>query len=1063
MEERNFVHLHVHTEYSLLDGACRLEPLIQRAKDMNMTSLAITDHGVMYGAVAFYKLAHKHGIKPIMGCEIYVAPRSLYQKEPRIDDANYHLVLLAENNQGYRNLLRLISIASVEGLYYKPRVDLDCLKKYSRGLIALSGCLAGQIPQLILKGQMEEAEKQALSLQNVFGKDNFFLEIQEHGIEEQKRVNSQLVKISKRTGISLVATNDTHYINKEDAQVHDVLLCIQTGKKVSDTDRMTFNSHEFYLKSPEEMNQLFSALPESLENTVRIAERCQIELDFNHMHLPAFPIPKGYDDQSYLRELCWKGLAERYAAITPEIRERYEYELGIIEKMGYASYFLIVWDFIAFARSQNIPVGPGRGSAAGSLAAYALRITDIDPMKYHLLFERFLNPDRVTMPDIDVDFCYDRRDEVIQYVTEKYGQENVAQIITFGTMAARGAIRDIGRALDMPYVQVDQIAKLIPGELGITLDKALQTSIELRNKYEKHPDVKKLIDLAKSVEGMPRHASIHAAGVLIAKENIVNYVPLQKTPDGSVITQFTMDKLEELGLLKMDFLGLRTLTVIHNALKIIAKTHWRTVDIYDISLDDAKTYEMLSQGNTIGVFQLESDGMRKLIRDLKPSNLEHLTALLALYRPGPLGSGMVDDFIKGKNGEKEIEYLHPSLKPVLQDTFGVILYQEQVMRIASVLAGFTLGQADLLRRAMGKKKPEVIAGLRQKFIEGAQARNVSKDLAGHVFDLMAHFAGYGFNKSHSCAYAMVSYQTAYLKAHYPLEYMASLLTSVMDHTEKVAFYVEECRQMGIAILPPDINESLINFTVAAESIRFGLAAIKNVGKNAVEEMIVARHKEGKFISLETFCQRVDSRLVNTRTVESLIRAGAFESVHTSRSYLLSEMEYAFALAEKKQQELRSGQVSLFDIMEEEVPDIDSSSRPKGVVREFSFREILEMEKELMGLYISGNPLDPYRQILHENVRVTTLEVKNLQNDVMTIIGGMIASIKEIMTKKGKTMAFMTIEDFVDSVEVIVFPRVYSYYRERLKEGAVLLIAGHTSEQNDEVKVIGERIKVLNVN
>lgn len=1062
MKECNFVHLHVHTEYSLLDGACRLEPLIQRAKELNMSSLAITDHGVMYGAVEFYKLAHKYGVKPIIGCEIYVAPRSLYRKEARIDDANYHLVLLAENNEGYRNLLHLVSIASVEGFYYKPRVDMECLKKYSKGLIALSGCLAGQISQLILQGQLEKAEKQALRLQSVFGKDNFYLEIQDHHIEDQKRVNAQMIKISRKIGIPLVATNDIHYINKADAQVHDILLCIQTGKKVSDADRMTFSGREFYLKSPQEMNQLFSTLPETLENTVKIAGRCQVEMDFSHMHLPSFSVPEGYDDQAYLRELCWRGLKERYAAITPDIKTRCEYELGIIKKMGYASYFLIVWDFIAFARRQGIPVGPGRGSAAGSLVAYALRITDIDPLKYHLLFERFLNPERVTMPDIDVDFCYDRRDEVIEYVTEKYGQENVAQIITFGTMAARGAIRDIGRALDMPYGQVDQIAKLIPRELGITLDKALQTSKELRNNYEEHPDVKKLIDLAKSVEGMPRHASIHAAGVVIAKENIVNYVPLQKTPDGAVITQFTMDKLEELGLLKMDFLALRTLTVINNALKIIAKTQQQTVNVYDISLDDDQTYEMLSQGDTIGVFQLESDGMRKLIRDLKPDNLEHLTALLALYRPGPLGSGMVDDFVKGKNGEQEITYLHPSLKPILQDTFGVILYQEQVMRIASVLAGFTLGQADLLRRAMGKKKPEVIAGLRQEFLEGAQERSVAKDLAGHVFDLMEHFAGYGFNKSHSCAYAMVSYQTAYLKAHYPLEYMAALLTSVMDHTEKVAFYIEECRQMGITILPPDINESLINFTVAGGSIRFGLAAIKNVGKNAVEGIIAARHKEGKFISLEVFCQRVDSRLVNTRTVESLIRAGAFESVHHSRSYLLSQMEYAFALAEKKQQELRSGQASLFDIMEEQVSDTYSPSRPKGTVREFSFQEILQMEKELMGLYISGNPLDPYRQILHDNVRATALEVKNLQNDVMTIIGGMITSIKEIMTKQGRTMAFMTVEDFLGPVEVIVFPRIYSYYRERLKEGAVLLVAGHTSEQNDEMKIIGERIKVLSI-
>ena len=887
----DFVHLHVHSEYSLLDGAGRIGDLVHRAQEAGMPAVALTDHGNMYGAVEFYKQAKKCGIKPVIGCEVYIAPRSRFDKAAVEGESYYHLVLLAETQAGYCQLVELVSRAYTEGFYYKPRIDKELLLAHHEGLIGLSACIAGEVPSLILKGDMAGAEAVAREYSEIFGPDNFFIEIQDHGIPEQQESNPKLIELARKLGIGLVATNDIHYIDRADADAHDVLLCIQTGKCVEDVGRMKFPSPEFYLKTGDEMSELFSAYPDALANTCRIAERCQVDFEFGNLHLPDFPVPEGTTADDYLRELCEAALPVRYPEAGPVERERLDYELSVIQSMGFSSYFLIVWDFVRFARESRIPVGPGRGSAAGSIVAYLLVITNIDPLKYGLLFERFLNPERVTMPDIDIDFCYVRRGKIIEYVAARYGADHVAQIITFGTMAARAAIRDVGRALNVSFGEVDRIAKLVPTVLNITLKEALAMSQEMKGLYEKDPTARKILDLAMTLEGLPRHASTHAAGLVIAKDSLNCQVPVQSSADGFITTQFDKDCIEEIGFLKMDLLGLRTLTVIGDAVDMIRQHRGLDIDMEKIPLDDAAACEMLTRGETVGVFQMESGGMTNLVRELRPRHFEDLIPLVALYRPGPLNSGMVEDFVRGRHGTKKAVYQHPMLEPILRDTFGVILYQEQVMQIASTMGGFTLGQADLLRRAMGKKKHEVLAAQRERFLAGASERGVTPTVANEVFSLMEKFADYGFNKSHSAAYALVAYQTAYLKAHYPEEFMAAMLTSVMSDSDRVGYFIEECRKHGIRILPPDINRSGLSFSVEANAIRFGLAGVKNVGEGAIDSILKGR-AEGDFKSLVDFCERIDMRLVNKRVIESLIKCGAFDSTGWRRSQLLAVSEQA---------------------------------------------------------------------------------------------------------------------------------------------------------------------------
>lgn len=1055
-EKNLFVHLHLHTEYSLLDGAARIKNAVNRARELEMPALAITDHGVMYGVVDFYKTCRDSGIKPILGCEVYVAPRSMDDRTPKVDDSPYHLVLLAENGEGYRNLLSLVSEGFTRGFYYKPRVDKEALARYSRGLIALSGCVAGEVAAKILAGQNEQAREAAASYRDIFGPGNFFLELQDHGFEEQRKANRELLNIHKELAIPLVVTNDVHYVRREDAENHDVLLAIQTGKSVDDPDRMKFQSEELYLKSLEEINLLFGEVPQAIRNTVEIADRCNVELEFGKYFLPDYAVPEGYNAATYLTELCYGGVRKIYGGLDDEVRQRLEYELGVIKQMGYAAYFLIVWDFIHFARQNGIPVGPGRGSAAGSLVAYSLGITNIDPLKYGLLFERFLNPERVSMPDIDIDFCYERRGEVIDYVVRKYGADRVAQIITFGTMAARAAIRDVGRALGMPYGDVDRVAKLVPAELNVTIEKALNGAPELKELYDQRPEVKKLIDTAAALEGMPRHASTHAAGVVITKEPLTHYIPLYKSGTGPLTTQFSMGTVEELGLLKMDLLGLRTLTVISDAVCLIAESTGKEPEIDRIPIDDRKTYEMLSRGETAGVFQLESSGMRNILRELKPEVFEDIVALVALYRPGPLGSGMVEDFIKNKHGIKQVKYLHSKLEPILKDTYGVILYQEQVMRIASDLAGFTLGEADLLRRAMGKKKPEIIAGLRAQFAKGAQNNGINEKIAGQIFELIEFFAGYGFNKSHSAAYALVSYQTAYLKANYTLQYMAALLTSVRDNTDKVAAYIEECRRLEIEVLPPDVNESRESFTVAGSKIRFGLAAVKNVGLGAVESIIQVREKDGPYSGYADFCRRLDTRVINKRVLESLIKCGAFDSMGHYRAQLMATVDTSLGLAQQSQRERENGQLSLLDFFGEGARESASINLPE--VGEYPEEQLLALEKETLGLYISGHPLSRYRNELNHLTTVNVVEIPELAEDVEVVLGGLLTGAKKINTRKGDIMAFLTLEDLTGTVEIVVFPRCYHHYRPLIRVDEVVLVRGRTSKNDDEEKkVIAEEI------
>lgn len=1050
-----FVHLHVHTEYSLLDGAIRIDELLSKIKSYGMDAVAITDHGVMYGTVDFYKKAKELGIKPILGCEVYVAPGSRFEKVAvKGSEPAFHLVLLAKDKEGYQNLTELVSRAFLEGFYYKPRVDKQLLREYSQGLIALSACLAGEVPRSILNGEIKEAEKIALEYREIFGADNFFLEIQDNQIPEQESVNQALIEIAQRHRIPLVATNDCHYLEKTDAQVHDVVLAIQTATTLDDPKRLRFPTQEFYVKSPEEMEKSFAHVPSALENTLLIAERCNVELELGRILLPEFTVPEGFTPSTYLAHLCEEGLEKRYGKPIPaRIKEQVEYELKVISDMGYAAYFLIVWDFVSHARKKGIMVGPGRGSAAGSLVSYALGITNIDPLKYGLLFERFLNPERISMPDIDIDFCFERRNEVIEYVTSRYGKTNVAQIITFGRMMARQAVRDVGRALGWSYGEVDKIAKLIPSTPGVTLEKALNANPQLQALAEQNKDVNLLLSLAQRIEGMCRHASVHAAGVVISNQPLMSYVPLQKMNEGEIVTQFDMDALQDLGLLKMDFLGLRTLTVIERALKIIKNTHQVEIDLDQIPLDDHETYHLLSKGETVGVFQLESAGMKELLKRLKPEGIEDLIAILALYRPGPLGSGMIDDFIERKHGKVQVTYPHPVLEPILRETYGVIVYQEQVMRIASEFAGFTLGQADILRRAMGKKKPEVMREQREKFIQGAVERGHDPNLAGEIFDLIEYFAGYGFNKSHSAAYALISYQTAYLKAHYPTEYLAACLTSIASDSEKVAKFIGECKRLGIQILPPDINESLANFTVVGEGkIRFGLAAVKNVGEGAIEE-ILARRRESRFRNIFDLAERVDLRVVNKRVFESLIKAGAFDGIHPNRAQLLTSLE-EILISFSKRKKTKTSQISLFggqNSLSEAYPELKE-------VQELPRQELLNMEKEMLGFYVSDHPL---RDITFRYPQIITIpigRIGNIKQVVRIKILGVVSAFRKIVTKTGGEMYFVSLEDETGTVEIVFFPSFREELQPYLSTGKVLGVLGRIDLlDSGENKVIAEAI------
>lgn len=1052
IEPADFVHLHVHTEYSLLDGASRIPDLIAEAKRLGMKAIAITDHGAMYGVVNFYKEAKKAGIRPIIGCEVYLAPASRHDAFEVNGVRYYHLILLAENEEGYRNLVKLVSLANIEGMYYKPRVDKELLRQYHQGLICLSACIAGEIPRAIIQDNMERADALTQEYISIFGRDNFFLEIQDHGMPEEKKAVAGLVQLAHKYALGLVATNDLHYVRREDSEFHDVLLCIQTGTTMDDPSRMRFSSDNFYLKSAEEMQVLFAAYPEAITNTVRIAERCKVDFVFGQHYLPNFPLPEGMTDEMYLRQLCEEKLHTRYESVTDAVRSRLEYELGIIHRMGFDSYFLIVWDFISYARSQSIAVGPGRGSAAGSIVAYILGITDIDPLKYALLFERFLNPERVSMPDIDVDFCYIRRREVIEYVKKRYGDDHVAQIVTFGTMLARGAVRDVGRVLNLPYSDVDRVAKTIPMELGMTLDKALKESADFRQIYEENATSKRLVDLARKIEGLPRQSSTHAAGVVIAREPLTHYMPVQIS-DGTLVTQYDKDLVEELGLLKMDFLGLRTLTVIGDTLLNLKKSQGIDLPVSDIPLQDDETAKVLCEGQTGAVFQMESAGMTALVKDLQPEGFEDLIPLVALYRPGPLGSGMVQDFINGRHGKKTVTYLHPLLEPILRETFGVVLYQEQVMQIVQVLAGFTLGQADLLRRAMGHKQPELLMKQKESFLQGAQAQDIEPDLANKIFELLTHFANYGFNKSHSAAYALVAWRTAYLKVHYPAEFMAAMLSSIMDDSGKVGIYIEQCRHMGIAILPPDINASSASFSVDGASIRFGLAAVRNVGEAAIHSIETIRDNSGPFQSLVDFCSRIDMRAVNKRVVESLIKCGAFDSLGAKRSQLLAVLEPAIESAARRQRDLASGQLGLFSDMA--MNEADAIHLPD--IPEADQGERLTWEKEITGFYITGHPLDKYQDKIKNFCRIETVLNGDLPEGKLVRLAGLISSVKRVATKKGDTMCFAVLEDFTHSIEIIAFPRVFYEHVNLFAPDMAVVIQGRVNMTDKGAKILADRV------
>ena len=1053
---QRFTHLHVHTEYSLLDGASKIPELVAYAKELGMDSLAITDHGVMYGAVEFYQECTKAGIKPIIGCEVYLAKGSHLDMTEK---TRYHLILLAENDIGYHNLMKIVSKGQLEGFYYKPRVDKDILRTYSEGIICLSACIAGEVPRLINSGNMDGARRCVQEYIDIFGKDNYFLEIQNHDIPEEKTAAEGLRQLAQEFGIGLVATNDLHYVRREDAEAQDVLLCIQTTSNVDDPGRMRFPNDSFYLKSAEEMAELFGGYPEALENTCRIADRCNVKLEFGHLLLPEFPVPDGFDAVSYLRHLCEEALPERYEVVDETVRKRLDFELDIINTMGYACYFLIVWDFINYCRSHDIPVGPGRGSAAGSIVAYLLRITNIEPLRYHLLFERFLNPERVSMPDIDTDFCYVKRNQVLDYVVRRYGQERVSQIITFGTLQARAAVRDVGKALGMSYTSVDEVAKMIPRELGITLDKALKSSNDFKRAYESRPEVKKLVDLARSVEGLPRNAGTHAAGVIIAPRDLRDYVPLQQGSDSGVITQYDKNKVEELGLLKMDFLGLRTLTVIGDCIRFIKETTGETVDIDNIPLHDKETCEMLCRGETACVFQLESAGITKLVMDLAPESFEDLIPLVALYRPGPLGTGMAEDFIAGRHGQRTAEVLHPLMEPILEDTYGVILYQEQVMQITSALAGFTLGQADILRRAMGKKKAKELDSMRASFIDGAKRlHDIPEELSDRIFSLLQHFAGYGFNKSHSVAYALVAYETAYLKAHWRAQYYAAFLNSVIGDSDKLSWYISVCKNDNIKILAPDVNESGRDFTVLPnKTIRFGLAGIKSTGGAAVEAIISARSEGGPFTSLTDFCCRVNMRVVNKRVVEHLIKSGAMDSFGARRSQLLAVIDQAIDLGAACQRDRANGQLGLFG--DDQTFGMEEIRLPQ--LPEIPKQTLLQYEKELLGFYVTDHPLSEYKEVmqrfmpLHQFIGET-----QVQDNQFVRVAGIISGCTIKTTKSGDTMALLTLEDFTGRFPVIVFPKSYQACIRDVFEDNVVSIDGRFSVDERESKIIAMSVHSL---
>lgn len=1066
-----FTHLHVHTEFSLLDGSGKIAEMTAQAKALGMDSLAITDHGAMYGVIDFYRAAKKEGIKPILGCEIYVTNGSRFDREAvQGDDRYYHLVLLAENETGYHNLMKIVSCGFTEGFYYKPRVDYEILEKYSEGLIALSACLAGIVPRLLTRGRYNEARAEALRLQEIFGEGNFFLELQDHGIPDQKMVNSQLLRMSEEENIPLVCTNDIHYTYETDAEAHDILLCIQTGKRVSDENRMRYEGGQYYMKSPEEMAALFAYAPEAIENTHRIAERCNVDIEFGVRKLPLYEVPAPFTAEGYLEHLCEEGLRRRYD--DPEVHEeRLRYELDTIKSMGFVDYFLIVWDFINYAKSNGIMVGPGRGSAAGSLVSYCLEITDIDPIRYSLIFERFLNPERVSMPDIDVDFCFERRGEVIDYVTEKYGKDKVAQIITFGTMAARNVIRDVGRVLDMPYGAVDSIAKMIPNELNITIDKALAANNELRRAYDTDSQIKYLIDMARRLEGLPRHTSMHAAGVVICRDPVMDHVPLARGSDGSVVTQYVMTTLEELGLLKMDFLGLRTLTVIQNAVHFAEENTGQRIDLKRLDLDDKNVLDLIGSGKCEGIFQLESAGMKSFMRELRPRSIEDIIAGIALYRPGPMD--FIPKYISGKNSGKEVVYDCPELKPILEPTYGCIVYQEQVMQIVQELAGYTLGGADILRRAMSKKKDSVMQAERKRFVYGDEEdggtvpgcvkRGISEQVANKIYDDMIDFAKYAFNKSHAAAYAFVSYQTAYLKYYYPAEFMAALMTSVMDRLDKLGEYIQECKSLGIEILPPDINEAGSGFTVSGNSIRYGLSAIKGVGRNMIDSIVMERESGGRYKDLYDFALRLAGKDINKRLVENLIKAGAMDCFGLTRKQLIHVYMDVLDEVNKDKKSAMSGQLSLFDIVDDTYKSDFQVKVPD--VGEFDKETLLNFEKDVTGIYISGHPLDEYSDIIKTCTNAVTSDFildENgdiaVQDDSQVTVGGIISKVTGKTAKNGQPMAFVTLEDLIGSVEVIIFPKNFETCRRLVYEGSKVLVTGRVNAGVEEdAKLIADRL------
>ncbi len=1067
-----FVHLHVHSEYSLLDGMSRIKDLPVRAKELGMKAMALTDHGVMYGAVDFYKECKKNDIKPIIGCEVYVATRSRFDKEANIDSGYNHLILLAKNKTGYQNLTKLVSLSFIDGFYYKPRIDLEILEKYSEGLVCLSACLAGSLSQALIRDDMEKAEEIALWHKNIF-KDDYYIEIQHNGLREQIRINQKLIALARKLDIPLVATNDAHYLKKEDSYFHEVLLCIQTGKRMSDEDRMRFETEEFYIKSPEEMSEYFSEFPDAIENTVKIAEKCNYDFEFGVTKLPNYDVPEEFETHAdYFKDLCYKGIKNRYGE-TPEkeIMDRLEYEISVIEKMGYVDYFLIVWDYINYAKSVGIPVGPGRGSGAGSIAAYAIGITDIDPIKYGLIFERFLNPERISMPDFDVDFCYERRQEVIDYVERKYGKDHVSQIITFGTMAARMVIRDVGRVLDYPYSETDKLAKMIPMEVHITIPKALEQNRELKELYESDEKVKELIDIAIKLEGLPRQASTHACGIVITKDPVDTYVPLYVN-DGNISTQYTMTLLEELGLLKMDFLGLRTLTVISDTEKLVKQT--RGIDVkYDKDMNDPKVYKLWAEGQSIGIFQFESQGMTNFMKDLKPDSLEDIIAGVSLYRPGPMDQ--IPRYVKGKQNPGHNVYTHPSLEPILNVTYGCMVYQEQVMQIVRDLAGYSLGRADLVRRAMGKKKLDVMAKEREYFIHGQVdeegnvlvpgcVRNgIDAESADKIFDEMAEFAKYAFNKSHAAAYSVVSYRTAYLKAYYPEEFMAATLNSYLGNLDKVPIYIDECKRLNIEILKPDINKSYTKFTVQDGKIRFGLGSIKNVGVAAIETVIKERTENGEFKSFTDFCERIQSGTVNKKCIECLIKAGCFDEMNQTRATLLASFENIIDVINNQGKNQVANQVSMFDMIEQP----ETVKYKYTILNELDEKEMLSLEKEMLGIYLSGHPLEKIKEAIKKQTNINSLQIRQLNEENMSgfrdgqIVkyAGTITSIKKKYTKRNTIMAFITVEDLYGNAEIVVFDSIYSRCDNILVEENIIIVEGRLSiKEDEEARIIVQNIK-----